>query len=289
MSEPDPKCVLCEADAQVSRDFDRMPWVWQFECGRCGTYLLHDDDRESGLPKLLRSVERYKLAALSYERANQSNQPMFFVVSAKADDLDTSRFVVVKAEDLLKRWPETVPERLNRALLNLGRIADRHGAGHTFELKLIAPSLVFARDVPESYDHIRFLLTDLLVDPTSLAHGSTPDRRILSSLPNQFRISADGWRRIAQLRQARPSPDNSAFVAMWFGHPDKVEEMSTVYDQGIAPAILRAGYKPDRSDTQEHNQWIMDKIMADIKAAPFIVADLTEHNNGVYFEAGFAR
>ena len=33
----------------------------------------------------------------------------------------------------------------------------------------------------------------------------------------------------------------------------------------------------------------MDRIIEDIRRAPFVVAELTENNNGVYYEAGFAR
>jgi hypothetical protein len=33
----------------------------------------------------------------------------------------------------------------------------------------------------------------------------------------------------------------------------------------------------------------MDKVFGDIRRAPFLVADFTEHRNGVYLEAGFAR
>ena len=33
----------------------------------------------------------------------------------------------------------------------------------------------------------------------------------------------------------------------------------------------------------------MDKVLGDIRLSPFVVADFTEHRNGVYLEAGFAR
>lgn len=42
-------------------------------------------------------------------------------------------------------------------------------------------------------------------------------------------------------------------------------------------------------DQVEHNEHIMDKILAMIRIAPFVVADFTHHRNGVYFEAGFAK
>ncbi len=39
----------------------------------------------------------------------------------------------------------------------------------------------------------------------------------------------------------------------------------------------------------EHNDPIMGRVIDDIRKAPFVVAELTENNPGVYYEAGFAR
>ena len=38
----------------------------------------------------------------------------------------------------------------------------------------------------------------------------------------------------------------------------------------------------------EHNEKIDDKIIAEIRKSGILVADLTENNQGVYFEAGLA-
>ena len=44
-----------------------------------------------------------------------------------------------------------------------------------------------------------------------------------------------------------------------------------------------------RADSVEHNDSIIDRVIDDIRLAPFVVAELTNNNPGVYFEAGFAR
>jgi nucleoside 2-deoxyribosyltransferase len=56
----------------------------------------------------------------------------------------------------------------------------------------------------------------------------------------------------------------------------------------MKPAILKAGYTPYRVDEDAHSENIIFKIMAEIKDSRFVVADLTEQNGGVYFEAGYA-
>ena len=79
------------------------------------------------------------------------------------------------------------------------------------------------------------------------------------------------------------------FVAMWFGDTDEKATMDDVFQNAIQPAIEQAGYRATRVDIVEHNDWIMDKVLGDIRLAPFVVADFTGNRNGVYFEAGFAH
>lgn len=74
-----------------------------------------------------------------------------------------------------------------------------------------------------------------------------------------------------------------AFVAMSFS-PD----MAQVWQSGFKPGITSAGYLPHRVDSAPHIERIDQKIIADIRASLFVVADVTQQKNGVYFEAGYA-
>ena len=70
---------------------------------------------------------------------------------------------------------------------------------------------------------------------------------------------------------------------MWFDNSVKGAWLAT--DEGIR----QAGYTPLRIDQKQHNNEITDEIVAEIRKSKFLVADLTGHRNGVYFEAGFAK
>jgi nucleoside 2-deoxyribosyltransferase len=48
------------------------------------------------------------------------------------------------------------------------------------------------------------------------------------------------------------------------------------------------GYTAYRVDEEPHSDNIIFRIMAEIKNSRFVVADVTEQKNGVYFEAGYA-
>lgn len=110
-----------------------------------------------------------------------------------------------------------------------------------------------------------------------------------------YSLTFDGYSHLETLKGAAQD-SLQAFVAMWFG-----SEVSDAYDQGIAPAISDAGYKPMRIDQKEHSNKIDDEIIAEIRRSRFLVADFTcglvdaggsvtaIPRGGVYYEAGFAQ
>lgn len=78
---------------------------------------------------------------------------------------------------------------------------------------------------------------------------------------------------------------------MWFGENGSTskDNQDKLYLEGLTSAVNNAGYKITRSNAEQYNNFIMDKIIGDIRLAPFIIADFTGNRGGVYFEAGFAR
>jgi len=107
-------------------------------------------------------------------------------------------------------------------------------------------------------------------------------RYLLSPSTILHQISPAGWAHIDSKRQANPN-SQIGFIAMWFD--DSVNDARTAIENGISAA----GYKPFRVDQKEHNNKIDDEIIAGIRGSKFLVADLTGHRGGVYYEAGFAQ
>ena len=97
-----------------------------------------------------------------------------------------------------------------------------------------------------------------------------------------YKISPQGWTHIDSLRRGNLE-SQTGFIAMWID--DSVKEAWKAIDEGIR----NAGYRPLRIDQKQHNNEITDEILAEIRKSRFLVADLTDHRNGVYFEAGFAK
>ena len=103
---------------------------------------------------------------------------------------------------------------------------------------------------------------------------------------NYYRVTVDGHAEIAQ--QATAKDSSKAFVAMWFH-----DSMDDAYYKGMEPAIRAAGYEPVRIDNVEQTGQIEDAIIAEVRKSRFVIADLTQGDDGarggVYYEAGFAR
>jgi nucleoside 2-deoxyribosyltransferase len=97
-----------------------------------------------------------------------------------------------------------------------------------------------------------------------------------------LRVTAAGWQRLSA--SDHPSSSGRCFVAMSFDH-----SMDAAYENGIRPAVEDdAKYEACRVDRVHHLEKICDKIVNEIRRSQFIVADVSQHKPGVYFEAGFA-
>ena len=105
---------------------------------------------------------------------------------------------------------------------------------------------------------------------------------LTKNLMDTERLTAKGYIAADELRANRAA-STQAFVAMWF-----TNGMEQVYEEGIKPAIERAGFAPMLIRNKEHANKIDDEIIAEIRRSAFLVADFTGHRQNVYFETGFA-
>lgn len=96
-----------------------------------------------------------------------------------------------------------------------------------------------------------------------------------------LKMMASGWARVENTEQ-NDSDKKNVFIAMSFD-----ESMNEVRET-IKKAIISNGYNPRIMDEVEHNHQIVPEMLYEIRQAKFIIAELTGHNNGAYFEAGYA-
>jgi hypothetical protein len=250
-----------------------------FDCPTCGKYIVvrmdsanlrsarvrHKWNIDKRLPALLKeqTIQHDKFVWLQDETESYATPPW-------------ENYVVHGIHELLAQWPRTVPERIDRTLCNLARLSP--AAGHEINLDGTDTALAFAKDNGEAKFHYAALVKNGWLETTL----ETMNRWHVQVTPR-------GWARFEEITHGASARENPVFVAMWFGGEKEKSQMDDLFLKGISPAIAQAGYKATRVDFAEHNDWIMDKVLGDIRLAPFVVADFTGNRNGVYFEAGFAR
>jgi hypothetical protein len=116
----------------------------------------------------------------------------------------------------------------------------------------------------------------------SLSNQGLITRTGVTTADYSLTLTVEGWKRVQPLPQPGGIP-GQCFVAMWFS-----VETHAAYENGIKPAVVKAGCVPIRIDQKEHNNEIPDEIIAEIRNSQFMVADFTGQRLGVYYEAGFA-
>ncbi len=216
------------------------------------------------------------MSAIVRERHILGSPPVLIILP-DAGEVRVDDYYVCTVDELMEQWPSTVPERIVRVFCNVAR--QHKKPGQKVEIDRKDTSFLFSEDEHESF----YLLKAL------------KDRRYLEGELTRVGFSGwitpEGWEHFDQITRGGSSPENAVFVAMWFGgkQPEDRRRMSELYEQAIKPAVESAGYRVDRVDYTEHNEDIVDKILGMIRLAPFVIAEFTGQNRGVYYEAGFAR
>lgn len=97
-------------------------------------------------------------------------------------------------------------------------------------------------------------------------------------------LTFDGWRQYEELQRGAIT-SRSAFMAMKFGDA----EMDGIYQEHFKPAVAATGFDLRRNDELQQAGLIDDLMRIQIQQSRFLIADLTHHNNGAYWEAGYAE
>jgi nucleoside 2-deoxyribosyltransferase len=100
----------------------------------------------------------------------------------------------------------------------------------------------------------------------------------------RIRLTIDGWKAYIDLRKGK-TEGKQAFMAMKFGDP----MMDRIYLDHFKRAATDTGFELKRLDEGQAAGLIDDRLRVEIRKSKFLIADLTDHNNGAYWEAGYAE
>lgn len=262
-------CPICGKKSKWIYESDKQQII-SYECSVCGKFKTLEIFL---VPKAYKPEKHYILSAIVRE-LNEFNLPEII-------------FTMENIEGYLSesQLPSSLAEKFNKILLYIYHHTKVYGKFVGINVDLDYP-IAFAVDSVEFND-----MLDALVERRLIAKLTAiePDNDLTDQLFNSnslFSVSltTEGWDAVDKLRAKNPVIGNQCFVAMSFA-----PTMNEAWEKGIKLGIEDTGYKPLRVDKEEHNDQITDRIIADIRQSRIMVADFTGQNQGVYYEAGFAR
>jgi hypothetical protein len=318
----DGNCPICNSVfSQLETYSGKLePTVWNVRCARCGDYSI-DDFAKDRIERALQMDKQNFAHFLSMGDGpvQRSDIVLFIEVAKKAAHergMDIPRsilsHVLRKRKDrrgpltsdiltsILKNNSLPTPaEQANSFITYLGEHLS--SPGDTYG--------VFAEQNPRenisgllglktgSFDAERkdfqFIITALeeqkILDVKYDPNLTSGERKI----PLYVSLTLSGWQKYEEL-QRYVKNSRRAFVAMEFPSPERTEVnyffQTKLLDEYLVPAVNKTGYdlaNALRSEPMAGN--IHARLEVEIRAARFVVAELSHHNNGAYWEAGFAR
>jgi len=252
----DKTCPICKDSSNNTMQDDMQTWV--IHCKKCRIYTLSDD--------LLFTIEDFDKTTTERQRKNAS----YFLRKQRNYTINNQNI-----QHILSLKTPSFQTRYQNLLLALEQECEHMGEEIVIsEEKYDLIESVWAFNFDEFMEFITYLESEKYIKIGIYLH---------TAHQGDITITPKGWAHIEEIKNINPK-SSQGFVAMWFK-----PEMTKIYDEAIAPAIIAAGYSPLRIDKHEHNKDITDEIIAQIRRSKFLVSDYTGHRGGVYYEAGFAR
>jgi nucleoside 2-deoxyribosyltransferase len=229
---------------------------------------------EKAVNSIISSIDKddyYKALSLIYEQ-NINNNIFYITMKDEKNKLQLmdSNHIFVSIEGFLQRFPSDFIEIQQRALINLYNQCFEYGQ----EINSINKYTFFARNKSELLFFLESMKSKDWID-TDIKKW-TDGSFSIKKFPI---IKEKGWIEIE--KTIKRNRKKQVFIAM------KFKDMDNIYN-AIYQAVEDAQFIPLRIDKKEHINQISNEIQYEISQSGLIVADVTEQNQGVYFEAGYA-
>jgi len=239
------------------------------ECETCGKFGITEDAIE------IAGDAAWKLSCHSFRQNLHGIEPYYY--ERRESIPPNAHRGAITVSEALEWFPQSTAERLDRALESLAEASNFLGEEVSIACNIICPRL-FARNITELKTMLQHFQDEKYINQWN-------ERINMFVIPSRIALTCKGLQRAGDLKRGINAESGyQAFVAMSFDN-----SMIDAYEKGIKSALEEAGFKPYRVDRDPHNDKICDIITSQIKRSRFMVADVTGHRNGVYFEAGLMK
>lgn len=182
--------------------------------------------------------------------------------------------------NLLKNYPKTITERIDKIMLNFAHKYPTMGDSFTIidlekNGRLLFSECNYLNNQKNNYETTNlFNILHKMKYVDIIFSSNVPEK-------NEFVLTYEAWQKIDELK-AKSERSKQIFIAMSFD--DDVKYIKSAFQE----AINFSGYFPRAIDEKEHNNYIMDELFYEIKNSIAVVVDVTKQNYGAYYEAGYA-
>ena len=281
----DGRCPVCHSAAKV-QDMERRHAYW-INCTKCGKYALDDDTCTADISSQykLRSCLYYYLSQNRDGLAGKKIVPLFTntVYGEEGDAIQQGVYLLkeISTASIMQIYPKDIHEKIAMIMVNLGKEVQYIGNNFSVLASPFDPEKSHLLFIDESYgletkEKQFYGVLDLLEEENLIEDDGKTHQSFV------YKITSDGWALIDEYQKAHQSLAQG-FIAMWFDPQMEPARRS------IMEAIKSCGYIPIAIDMKEHNNQIVPEILFEISRSEFVVADLTGHRGGVYYEAGYAE
>lgn len=258
-------------------------------CPLCGKYMYPLSTEE--LLGKLTPLEKDNLKIFLFH--NNGRRPAFIGTDesySKYIESNPSRASSLVTLEKVHDWyPQTFAQRIDYILMCLGKHSHYVGEIVKFRFDDFC-RLLFIHDERKDYSHMqKELWTQIeyfckyfkdkdyaIICPST--NGTTNKK---DDFRADCQLLTTGWSRIEEINRKNIN-NKKAFIAMKFG--PETEPLR----EAIKDGIKAAGYEPVIMNEVEHNKQIVPEMLYQIRNSKFVIAELSHHNNGAYYEAGYA-
>jgi len=279
MVEREQRCYLCNEvchiDIDLSTEFLERQDVESVACDNCLVYAITDDAIEEISSRLATlGTKKYNhenpfLIKLKHFVHKQWWDNVIPPVITKADVMDASH-----THDPFLFPPE--PNLLEQKDKFVFLLAEEISPGYTLIPKFEREGMQIG-----SYNQTQFITVLKNMDMERLI---LVDKSKSSWFERQISLSDEGWRYYNRLKDSGRFSKH-AFMAMAFETKGLDDDVKKCFQDTVG----KAGYKLIFADKLPKVGSVDDNIRKTIRTSAFVIADLSEGNQGAYFEAGFAH
>jgi len=280
------KCYICGGNiSEDNVEHDGNDSYTRYNCENCGPFKVHMQGRDFDNNKAA-SYLYYKCGIPSLTPNGKPDKKYLYLGYKKDIEEVQKRYPSplrsATVEEVEAWYPRTFREKIDAILLGFSKLSEYDGSSIGMTHEQCCSAFFIKRykldnsetTKKERDDQIKFV-ENYLLESNFIKVENSSEKILITLLPN-------GLKRIYELQKNQSLNSKNVFVAMSFA---KSMEKTR---KAIRKAIEGTGYIPIIMDEKEHNNQIVPEMLYEIRQSKFVIAEFTEHNNGAYYEAGYA-